>query len=111
MEIKKENKRDNLGIRFAAVENGKELGVIYLHLIKNDSHKEPYGLLEDLLVDEKHRGKGVGTKLVEEALAEAKRLGCYKILATSRMSRPHIHEWYEKLGFKKWGFEFRMDFK
>ncbi|MSU56554.1 MAG: N-acetyltransferase, partial [Candidatus Taylorbacteria bacterium] len=58
MEIKKEQKQN--AVRLSAVENGEELGAMYLYLIQNDSHKEPYGLLEDLLVKEEHRKKGIG---------------------------------------------------
>ena len=109
MEIHKEPKQDGHAIRLSAHEGSEELGVMYLYLIRNDSHKEPYGLLEDLLVKEEHRGKGIGTALIKEAIAEAKRLKCYKLLATSRMERESVHRMYEKLGLKKWGYEFRMD--
>ncbi|KKW11502.1 MAG: GCN5-related N-acetyltransferase [Parcubacteria group bacterium GW2011_GWA2_49_9] len=107
MEIHKETKQN--AIRLSAVENGEELGAMYLYVIHNDSHKEPYGLLEDILVKEEHRKKGIGGALVKEAIAEAKRLGCYKVIGTSRFSREHVHAWYEKLGLKKHGYEFRMD--
>ncbi len=107
MEIRKEQKEN--AIRLSAVENGEELGVMYLYLIRNDSHTEPYGLLEDVLVKEEHRKKGIGTMLVKEALNEAKRLNCYKVIGTSRMERENVHAWYEKLGLKKHGFEFRID--
>ena len=93
----------------SASENGAEIGAMYIYLIKNDSHKEPYALLEDLLVKEDHRKKGIGTALVKEAISEAKRLGCYKIIGTSRMAREEVHHFYEKLGMKKYGYEFRMD--
>jgi len=33
-----------------------------------------------------------------------------KIIATSRFERKAVHRWYRKLGFKKFGLEFRMDF-
>ncbi len=108
MQIKKEQKEN--AIRLSAVENGEELGAMYLYLIRNDSHKEPYGLLEDLLVKEEHRKKGIGSLLVKEALAEAKRLNCYKVIGTSRMARENVHSFYEKLGLKKYGYEFRIDF-
>ncbi|MBI5400845.1 MAG: GNAT family N-acetyltransferase [Candidatus Yonathbacteria bacterium] len=108
MEIKKE-KRENT-IRLDAVENGEEIGAVYLYLIRNDSHAEPYGLIEDLLVKEGHRRQGVGTALIKEALAEAKRLCCYKVICTSRLSREEVHRFYEKLGLKKHGFEFRINF-
>lgn len=107
MTIKKEQKQN--AVRLSAVENGEELGAMYLYLIRNDSHKEPYGLLEDLLVKEEHRKKGVGSALVREAVAEAKRLGCYKVIGTSRLSREEVHHFYEKLGLKKRGYEFRLD--
>ena len=107
MEIRKEYKQN--AIRLSAVENGEELGALYLYLIHNDSHKEPYGFLEDLLVKEEHRKKGIGSTLVKEAIAEAKRLQCYKVLGTSRLLREDVHRFYEKLGLKKYGFEFRMD--
>lgn len=109
MEIRKETRQS--AIRFSAIENGEELGAMYLYLIRNDSHKEPYALLEDLLVKEEHRKKGIGTALVKEAIAEAKRLGCYKILATSRMERENVHRLYEKLGMRRYGYEFRMDLR
>jgi GNAT superfamily N-acetyltransferase len=107
MEIKKEKKEN--AVRLSARENGEELGAMYLYLIRNDSHKEPYGFLEDVLVKEEHRKKGIGTLLVKEAIAEAKRNTCYKIIGTSRMEREQVHQWYEKLGFKKCGYEFRID--
>ena len=109
MEIRKEMKQDGYCIRLSAHEGGEELGAMYVYLIRNESHDDPYALLEDLLVKEEHRKKGVGTLLVKEAIAEAKRLGCYKIIGTSRMARENVHQFYEKIGMKKYGYEFRMD--
>jgi hypothetical protein len=48
---------------------------------------------------------------VKRAIELARKLNCYKIIATSRFGRENIHEWYQKLGFKKFGFEFRIDLK
>lgn len=107
MEIRKENKGNAVWI--SACENSEELGAVYLYLIQNDSHEKPYGLLEDLMVKEGHRKKGIGSTLVKEAIEEAKRIGCYKVIGTSRMSREEVHRFYEKLGLKKYGFEFRID--
>jgi len=99
------------GIKISVEENGKEIGRCFIYLIKNDLHKKPYALLEDVFVDENYRKKGIGTKLVKRAIELAKGLNCYKIIATSRFERENIHEWYQKLGFKKYGFEFRIDFE
>ncbi|HMO01689.1 MAG TPA: GNAT family N-acetyltransferase [Oligoflexia bacterium] len=98
------------GIRFSITENEREVARAYLYLMNNDLHQEPFGLLEDVFVDEKDRSAGLGKKIVQTVIDKAKELGCYKLIATSRYSRPQVHEMYLKLGFKDQGKEFRIDF-
>jgi GNAT superfamily N-acetyltransferase len=97
------------GTRFSIRKDGTEVARAYLYLMGNDLHDEPFGLLEDVHVDESHRGEGVGTALVREIVSVAKKSGCYKLIATSRSSRPRVHDLYERLGFASHGIEFRMD--
>ncbi|EKD43009.1 MAG: GCN5-related N-acetyltransferase [uncultured bacterium] len=108
MNIKQIDK-STVGIKVFVEEDGIELGRAWLYLIYNDLHAEPYGLLEDVYVKEDKRGQGVGKKLLEQILSEAKKRKCYKIIGTSRMSRDMVHEWYKRLGFREYGLEFRMD--
>jgi GNAT superfamily N-acetyltransferase len=95
--------------KFEYIIEGKIIGRAFLFLIYNDLHPKPYGLLEDVFVEEKYRGKGIGKELVQRVIEKAKELGCYKLIATSRFERENVHQLYENLGFKKWGYEFRMD--
>ena len=69
----------------------------------------PYALLEGLVVDKTHRSHGIGTALFEKCIETAKSKNCYKMIFTSGADRQDVHQFYEKLGFKKWGLEFRMD--
>lgn len=96
-------------IRLSVEDNGQEVGRIFLYLIKNDLHETPYGLFEDIFVEESHRSQGVGKQLVAALIEEAKKQGCYKIVACARYSRPEVHAWYERIGFKDYGKEFRLD--
>ncbi|MDP2855681.1 MAG: GNAT family N-acetyltransferase [bacterium] len=96
-------------IKFFIEENGKKIGRASLLLGYNDLHNKPFGLLEDVFVSEEIRGRGLGNALVERVIAEAKRLGCYKLIATSRHSRQEVHKWYKRLGFLEHGIEFRLD--
>ena len=98
------------GVRFSLTDGAIELGRAYLYVMRNDLHTAPFGLLEDVYVDESQRGRGFGTKLVQEVIAAARKAGCYKLIATSRASRPKVHELYRQLGFEDRGVEFRMDF-
>lgn len=79
--------------------------------MNNDLHKEPFGFIEDVFVDKKVRCCGHGSRLIQEIVEEARRQGCYKIIATSRKSRENVHRFYEQNGFKKHGYEFRLDLK
>ncbi len=103
----KENK--SYAIKVTAEDEGKILGWAYLYIMFNDLHKEPFGFLENVFVNEESRGKGIGSKLVEAVIAEAKKQKCYKIICTSRHEKPEVHALYEKLGFKDYGKEFRMN--
>ncbi len=97
-------------IKFFIEKEGVEIGRAYLFLISNALHEQPYGLLEDVFVQEEFRVQSLGTKLVKAVIEVAKER-CYKLIGTSRYSRPKVHAWYEELGFKKYGVEFRMDFQ
>jgi len=96
------------GIRFSIDGPTGEIARAYLYVMTNDLHAEPFGLLEDVFVDESQRGSGLGTALVREVIAAAREAGCYKLIATSRASRPKVHALYERLGFENYGIEFRM---
>ncbi len=98
------------GIKFSLVEGEREIARAYLYLMYNDLHKEPFGLVEDVYVAESHRGKGLGTKLVQQVIQAAQEQGCYKLIATSRTSRSKVHQLYRRLGFQERGLEFRIDF-
>lgn len=109
VEIHKEIKKDCYAVKITVSDDGKEIGRAWLYVLHNDLHAEPFGLLEDVFVEEKYRGSGVGSKLVQEAIDEGRKIGCYKLIATVRNSKEKACSWYEKFGFKNYGVEFRMD--
>lgn len=97
-------------IRISLVnDENKEMGRAFIFLITNDLHEKSYALLEDVFVYEEFRGQGLGQKIVQKAVEEAKNNGCYKIIGTSRNSREKVHQFYKKLGFEQYGQEFRMN--
>ncbi|MEI6597220.1 MAG: GNAT family N-acetyltransferase [bacterium] len=98
------------GIKLFIEDNGKEIAHAYLYILKNDLHKQPFGFMEDVFVDENYRSQGLGTKLVEELIKVAKENNCYKLIGTSRHEREKVHSWYLSFDFKDRGKEFRMDF-
>ena len=102
------DKVKSYGIKFFVEKNGKEVGRAFLYIMNNGLKKEPFGFLEDLFVDEQLRGHGIGTELLKMVIAEAKKIGCYKLVATSRYGKDNIHDWYKRMGFEDFGVEFKM---
>lgn len=103
-------KNDRLSnFKVVASSGGQEVGRAFVGMISN-SHSRPYALLEDVFVEKDYRGEGIGKRLVQDSIKLARQKKCYKILATSRYSRPKVHALYKSFGFKEQGKEFRMNF-
>jgi len=57
--------------------------------------------IEDVVVDERARGKGVGKELMNHALSVAKELGAKSADLTSRPSREAANKLYQAIGFER----------
>ena len=63
----------------------------------------PTGLrawIEDVVVDEAARGRGVGAALTQEAVRQARAVGARTVDLTSRPTRQAANRLYERLGFE-----------
>jgi ribosomal protein S18 acetylase RimI-like enzyme len=58
--------------------------------------------IEDVVVDEKHRGKGYGKELILAAIRFAETLGAESVELTSRPSRVAANKLYQQVGFVQW---------
>lgn len=111
MELKTTIIKDIHAFKITAEDNGKIVGRAYLYILKNELHPEPFGFLEDVFVEPEYRGKGIGSELVKKAIEEARSRGCYKLIGNSRFENEGAHRFYERFGFAKHGFEFRMELR
>ena len=58
--------------------------------------------IEDVVVDESARGRGVAVELVQRALEIARAKGADGVALTSNPQREAANRLYQKVGFKKW---------
>lgn len=72
------------------------VGVASIHIIQKLTRI--LGIIEDVAVNKKYRGKGVGKKLVERLILIGKQKNCDKIVLSSSEKNS---KFYEKIGFKK----------
>jgi ribosomal protein S18 acetylase RimI-like enzyme len=56
--------------------------------------------IDDVVVDPAARGKGVGRRLMEYCLKEARHMACRRVELTSHASRTEANDLYLKLGFE-----------
>lgn len=110
MDIEQHIEKKAHAVRYSVKDAGKEVGRARLYIMYNDLHEEPFGLMEDVFVEKTHRGKGIGTTLVQAVIEGAKEYGCYKLLAQSRYGKEKVHKLYEGFGFTDHGKNFRMNF-
>ncbi|WP_262297259.1 GNAT family N-acetyltransferase [Microvirga sesbaniae] len=57
--------------------------------------------IDDVVVDEHHRGRGIGEALVRSALDQARRLNAKTVDLTSRPAREAANRLYRRLGFEQ----------
>lgn len=92
-----------------AEEDGKILGTMTLIIVPNLTHGGlPWAGVENVMVDAAYRRRGIGKLLMDYALAEAKKAGCYKIQLISDKSRTEAHKFYEAIGYNASGHGFRL---
>ncbi|WP_420710217.1 GNAT family N-acetyltransferase [Nitrosopumilus sp.] len=65
------------------------------------------GHIEDVAVDTKHQGKGIGKKIMIYLLDYARKRGCYKTILDCI---DDVKPFYEKMGFKFASNEMRFDY-
>lgn len=96
-------------------ESGRELEVTFeqarCQLDFLESPKGRYAVVNEVFVPPEHRREGLATALLQKAVRIAEENGCYKVLCWSRFSNSIAHKLYEKVGFSKRGYEFRLDLK
>lgn len=59
------------------------------------------GTIEDLIVSSEQRGKGIGRKLLEHAIKDARQLGVETLDLTSKPEREAANKLYQSVGFEK----------
>lgn len=72
---------------------------------------KPWAVVENVVVSESWRGRGLGRTMMEHAIAQGVYEGCYKIFLSSSAKRVGAHVFYEKLGFIREGVSLYMELK
>ncbi|MET8098535.1 GNAT family N-acetyltransferase [Streptomyces sp. NPDC005236] len=92
-----------------AVRDGRVVGTLQLTVIPGLSHRgATRSVVEAVRIHADERGGGLGTQLVEWAVAESRRQDCRLVQLTSDASRTDAHRFYERLGFEASHIGFKL---
>jgi len=92
--------KSNTHILLSAVENGELIGSV-MGIICEDLYGkcEPFMVIENMIVDEKYRRKGVGRAVIQEIEKQAMDLNCTLIILVTETNRDDACSFYASLGY------------
>ncbi len=94
---------------FVAEEGGKLAGLVTFYLLPNIRHGWHRGHIEDVIVSQSFRRRGVGTKLFDAIKAYCRTNNIKVIKLDSGLELVDAHKFYEKQGGKYTEKMFRFD--
>lgn len=97
---------------YVAELGGAVVGTFALLVMDNLGHLgAPSAIVEDVAVDPRHQGKGIGAAMMAFAVDRAREADCYKVMLSSNARRERAHAFYESIGFVRHGFSFRLELR
>lgn len=95
---------------YMAALDGQVLGAFVLLIMDNFAHLgAPSGIVEDVVVREGWRGKGIGAAMMRFAMARCREKHCYKMVLSSNRNRAEAHRFYRSLKFETHGYSFGVE--
>lgn len=88
---------------------GKVVGFCSLSIMHTLWSAGRLGHIDELVVDEGFRGKGIGSHLLNEMMQRAGKKGCLRIELESDLRRNEAHRFYTDRGFKMAAYSFWKD--
>lgn len=83
-----------------AEQNGAIIGTLQLTFLPSLSFQGgKRAQIESVRVDGRFRGQGIGQKLFQWAIEQARQAGCHTVQLTTNASRADAHRFYQRLGF------------
>lgn len=83
-------------------EDGKIVSSCVCVIVPNLTHgQRPYAFIENVITDEKYRGRGLATACLDFARDIAVRENCYKIMLLTGSKKESTLRFYERAGYNK----------
>ena len=91
---------------FCAVLGRRVVGLASVSIKDNLWQEGRIAYVEEMVVHEDLRGKGIGTQLLKQLILSAEENGCHRVELDSAFDRKRAHKFYERHGFENRAFLF-----
>ena len=91
----------DIGDILIAHESGQIIGMINLLYTISTALGERVAILEDMVIADSHRDRGVGSKLLDYALYFAKSKGCQRVTLLTDHDNSSAQRFYQRHGFER----------
>lgn len=92
-------KNPKVGLIYVAKVENRIVGMVNLLLTVSTALGSKVALLEDMIVTQEYRCKGIGTGLIKAAIDEAKSMGCKRITLLTDKNNKFAQRFYQRSGF------------
>lgn len=104
-------KYPDMYMNYVALDDDKMIGFLSMVYYKTFLHKGGTALINELIVAESHRNKGIGKMLIEKAIQSAKSRGMDEIEVGTEVTNIRAQNFYKKTGFNEEFVLLGMEFK
>ena len=92
--------RDSTVYILAQDDEGLVIGSMQLDFRLSTWEASPYVYIEDFFVEERHRGKGIGSAMLDLALQLSRERGCVRLDLDVQQSNPGARRFYARHSFE-----------
>jgi ribosomal protein S18 acetylase RimI-like enzyme len=93
-----------------AGDKGQVMGLLSLSFRHTLFHSAPSALIDELVVEQGHRGQGVGQQLMAVAVERCRAAGCCEIEVSTERSNEAAQKFYRQQGFGHEAVLFELEF-
>jgi ribosomal protein S18 acetylase RimI-like enzyme len=93
-----------------AEDGGQVVGLLSLSFRHTLFHPAPSALIDELVVEQSHRRRGVGQQLMAEAIERCRAAGCCEIEVSTERSNEAAQKFYRQHGFSHEAVLFELEF-
>jgi ribosomal protein S18 acetylase RimI-like enzyme len=86
------------------------VGLLSLSFRHTLFHSAPTALIDELVIEQGHRRRGIGQQLIAEAIERCRAVGCCEIEVSTERSNEAAQEFYRQHGFSHEAVLFELEF-